>query len=81
MNHFPETEEQLLYVADRIRQAVTDLDLKRGSKRAATGAIRDAIKLALAEWPAIQAAANERRWSGEDDAPLLSEDRGNIPCR
>jgi hypothetical protein len=48
---------------------------------AATGAIRDAIKLALAEWPAIQAAANERRWSGEDDAPLLSEDRGNIPCR
>jgi len=79
MSHFPETEEQLLYVADRIRMAVTDLDLKRGSKRAATGAIRDAIELALAEWPAIQAAANERRWAGDDEAPLLPEDRGGGP--
>ena len=81
MNHFPETEEHLIFVADRVRKAVTDMDLKYGSKREITGAIRDAITLALAAWPEVRARENERRWAGDDEAPLLPEDRGNGPCR
>lgn len=69
---FPESEEQLLYVADRIRVVVTELDLKRGSKREATGVIRDAIEQALAHWPVIRSEAEQRRWGG-DEAPLLPE--------